>query len=230
MVASNGNDELPTVYCSSKSCKLKTRVPWGSHKRDVLGSRGEFRRKYNLPKFQKLLLQVLLKQYQFNHALLTFIIVNLKSLPISISYETKLCSLVCCPWILSNDNTLHKLWLILRSPFHAICCHRKIVQGSHSIHKSRCCAFTIWSWGKHRAKSISQAMAQTITSKVQTSGSLLLSFRAISGSHRCVSSSLFQILNILLVIFCLGAVSNWKLCPALQEIFHLVSLYGRNKV
>ena len=79
MVASNGNDELPTVYCSSKSCKLKTRVLWGSHKRDVLGSRGEFRRKYNLPKFQKLLLQVFIKQYQFNHALLTFIIVKVIS-------------------------------------------------------------------------------------------------------------------------------------------------------
>ena len=82
----------------------------------------------------------------------------------------------------------------------------------------------------NRAKSISQAMAQTITSKVQTSGSLLLSFRAISESHRCVSSSLFQILNILLVIFCLEAVPNWKLYPLLQEIFHLVSLYGKNKV
>ena len=73
-------------------------------------------------------------------------------------------------------------------------------------------------------------MAQTITSKIQTGGSLLLSFRTTSGSHRCVSSSLFQILNIFLAIFCLGAVSNWKLCPVLQEIFHLVSLHGRNKV
>ena len=67
-------------------------------------------------------------------------------------------------------------------------------------------------------------MAQTITSKIQTGGSLLLSFRTTSGSHRCVSSSLFQILNIFLAIFYLGAVSNWKLCPVLQEIFHLVSL------
>ena len=73
-------------------------------------------------------------------------------------------------------------------------------------------------------------MAQTITSKVKTSGSLLLSFRTTSGSHRCVSSSLFQILYIFLVIFCLGAVSNWKFYPVLQEIFHRVSLYGRNKV
>ena len=134
-----------------------------------------------------------------------------------------MCYLDCCSWILSNDPTLHKLWFILRSPFYAICCHKKIVQGSPSNEKPLCWIFTTWSWGKQGAKSINQAVEQTIASKVQTSGSRMLSFRAIS---KCPLH--YWSLSILLVIFFFSR--NWKLCPVLQEIFHPVSLCGRNKV
>lgn len=70
----------------------------------------------------------MLKQHQSNNALFAFHILDLKSFPTSISSEKEMHCLNCCSPLLSTDNTLHKLWFMLRSSFHARCCHKTMAQ------------------------------------------------------------------------------------------------------
>lgn len=72
----------------------------------------------------------MLKQYQSNNALFAFHILDLKSFPTDICSEKEMQCLICCSPILSNDNTLHKLWFMLRSSFHASGCHKTMAQRS----------------------------------------------------------------------------------------------------
>lgn len=227
-----GNDELPTVSCSSRSCKLEAGEYCRQPQKEFLCLKT--RRKVlqgNVTvysKFQKFLLQIILKHYQFKSAILTFSIIDWKSFPSNVS-DAKVCCWICCPWILSNDNTPHKLWFMARSPFHAICCHKKIAQSSQSIQKPLCWIFTTWTCGKQGATSINQAVAETIAKQGSNKWVTSAVIRVISKCHKDVPSSLFQILIILGDLFFL-AVQYWKLLPVLWKIFHLMNLCGQSKV